>query len=109
MATRAAVLEQLTDDELRGQLELVFWEHKRIPDHRRGDRQSEYRSVMNWYSSVCEEYRRRNQAELLNELVRQYRERSRVNAVSQDENGKSNTNHDAGRSSDRIRVVEKGQ
>lgn len=71
--TRDEIASDWSDDELRKQLELVLWEHKSIPNGRRDDRNHDYRSVMNWYSTVCEEFRRRGMNEELEFRVYEYR------------------------------------
>jgi len=64
-----------TDDELRKQLKLVFWEHSRIPMPHRNDMNQEYAAVIDWYKTVCAEFRNRKMDEELNETVKQYRNR----------------------------------
>lgn len=77
LSQRQQVAESWTDEELRTQLDLVLWEHKRIPQSHRDDRDAEYRRVMDWYSVVCAEYRRRGKENELNERVAQYRNRGK--------------------------------
>ncbi len=67
-----AIAEMWTDNELRSQLHLVLWEHRKIPHDKAG---AEYDRVIDWYKTVCAEFRRRKMEPELNETVAQYRNR----------------------------------